>query len=683
MASRETDPGDPQTPSVWRRRTPLILCGAAVLLGLLVYLNALHNPFVFDDKYHLVDKPVLRDLSNLGGILARDRFRPVVNLMYAVEYALWGLNPLGFHVVNLLLHLLNVALLFLVSLRLHRDLARTHTGPARGSRIPERPQSARTGAPDGEDANLAPVTAFGVAALLAVHPMMTEAAGYVSSRPEVLGATLFLLGFLAMRRGMVRQQWRWIAAGMIPLVVGLGTKEHVAMLPFVVLAHDRLLLGRDAPGAQKRLGSMHLPLTGLVLLAGCARVAALVWVEYADLPRPIWQNLMMQLSVIWRYIFLLVLPLQQSVVHEVQNISTLFDPIATAAGVALLALLVLAYIGRQRVPLVVFGVAWFFLLLAPSSSVVPLLEPMAEHRVYLASCGFFLAVGGGFSLLMGWLRPRFLLPRGFSWGVLFLVLAPLAAATVVRNRVWADPVSLWSDAAEKAPGVCAPHYALGDAYRQRGNCAEAIKVYRKALSIQSDVIDVYINLGICLAKLGKPGEARRVFGTVLKMEPDNPQALNNLTKLAISNPEEPNRGREYIIKLLRKTPCNDRATRYLIMLDDKLTSRIGKEQGRLDFTWLIRSCPANVRALNYLGLLYMRENLIDLANEHFEKVEHADPKNLYALIKRAYLNEYHYRNASEALRLYYRVRKIAPKVQGLDVTIKRLEKKLRVGLQKK
>ena len=636
-----------------------------MLLGLLVYLNALSNPFVFDDKYHLVDKSVLRDLSNLGGIVARDRFRPVVNLMYAVEYALWGLNPLGFHVVSLLFHLLNVALLFWLSLGLHRDIGRARAGP---------------GPEADEPRDLAPMTSFGVAALLAVHPMMTEAAGYVSSRPEVLGATCFMLGFLAIRRGMLRRSWRWICLGLIPLVVGLGTKEHVAMLPFVLLAYDRLLLDRAAPGARSRLHFLHLPLTGLVLLAGVARVAVLVWVEYPDLPRPIWQNLMMQLSIIWRYIFLLILPVSQSVVHEVQNISTWFDPIATLAGVALLALVVLAYLGRHRVPLVVFGVAWFFLLIAPSSSIVPLLEPMAEHRVYLASCGFFLALGAGFTLLMAWLEPRFLLPRGFTWGVLFLVLAPLAATTVARNRVWADPVTLWRDAAEKAPGVCAPRYALGDAYRQQGNCAEAVKVYRKALSIQSDVIDVYINLGICLAKLGQRSEAKRVFQNVLKMEPDNTQALNNLANLAISGQKEPQKGREYIIKVLRKTPCNDQATRYLIILDDKLTSETGKEQARLDFIWLIRSCRQNVRALNYLGLLYFREKMFDLANEYFEKVEHVEPKNLYALIKRASLNEHHYKNASEALRLYYRIRKIAPAVKGLKESIKRLEEKLKVGL---
>lgn len=454
------------------------------------------------------------------------------------------------------------------------------------------------------------------------------------------------------------------------------------MLPFVMLAYHRLLSDRDAPGARQRLRRFLLPLCGLVLVAGIARGAVLVWVEYPDLPRPILQNVMMQLSIIWRYLFLLLLPLSQSVVHEVQNISTWFDPVAVGAGVALLALLVLAYLGRRRVPLVVFGVAWFFLLLAPSSSVVPLLEPMAEHRVYLASCGFFLAVGAGFSLLLAWLKPRVELPRWLVWGVLFLVLAPLAAATVMRNRVWADPVTLWSDAAEKAPSVCAPRYALGDAYRQRGDCTEAVKAYRKALSIQSDVIDVYINLGICLAKLGKPADAKRVFETVLKLEPDNPKALNNLARLAMSGTKDPQKGREHIIKVLRRTPCNVRATRYLIMLDDKkIKTERGREQARLDFTWLTNACPTNVRALNYLGIVFLHDRMYDEANEYFEKATSADPKDLVSLIKRAWLNEVHYKNASEALRLYYRIKKIAPRVKGLAESIARLEKQLEVGIK--
>ncbi len=676
-----------------QRHAPLLLCLAAVLLGLLVYLNALGNPFVFDDNYHLVDKPILRDLGNLPGILVKDRFRPVINVMYAVEYALWGLEPVGFHVVSLLLHLANVALLFLLTRLLLADLRR------------------RLGRDDEDDPDPARwdlTVAFGVAALMAAHPMMTEAAGYVSSRAEVLGATFFLLGFLAMRRGLTERRWGWIAAGLVPLALGLGTKEHVAMLPFVVLAYDRLLLDRDTDDAKKRLRWVHLPLTGLVLLAGVARVVALVWVEYPDLPRPIWQNVMMQLSIVWRYIFLLVLPINQSVVHEVQPITTGFDPVAIGAGVALAALLVLAFLGRHRLPLVVFGVAWFFLLLAPSSSVVPLLEPMAEHRVYLASCGFFLAAGAGLSLLLAWAEERTRPPRLFVWGALCLLLAPLAAATVMRNRIWADPITLWSDAVKKAPGVCAPRYALGDALRKRGNCAEAVKVYRQALSIQSDVIDVYINLGICLAKLKKPAEARRVFQNVLKLQPDNSQALNNLARLAITSKKDGGQGREYVIKVLRREPCNDRATRYLVQLDEKLTTPTGKQQARLDFNWLIKACSSNVRALNYLGLIYLREALelrprdgkpltparakqivvlFDLANEHFEKVEHHDRNNLFALIRRARLNEVHYRNPSEALRLYRRIRKVraangAPEDKGLDQAIKKLEKQLKVGLSK-
>ena len=666
------DEDEPDTVDPWRSRRLLLLCGLAVLLSVLVYLNTLTNPFVFDDKYHLVDKQILRDLNNLWGILGKDRFRPVVNLMYAVEYALWGLAPPGFHLVNLVLHAANVALLFLVTRRLLGDL---------------RARAADAGEGSGQLRQLEPLVAFFVAALLAVHPMMSETVGYVSSRPEVLAATLFLLGLLAMRRGLVTGtgataeaprpvNWSWIGLGLVPLVVGLGTKEHVAMLPFVVLAYDRLVLGAEAPGARWRLRRLHLPLAGLVLALAAARVVALVWLEYADLPRPIWHNLMMQLAILWRYLFLLVLPVGQSVVHEVQDISSWFDPVAFAAGVGLLALLVLTYLGRRRLPLVALGTAWFFLLLAPSSSIVPLLEPMSEHRVYLASCGFFLAVGAGSWHLLSRLAVRRTLPRPVIYAVLLLVLAPLGAATVLRNRVWADPVTLWQDAVRKAPGVCAPRYALGDAYRQQGNCEAAVKAYRKALSIQSDVIDVYINLGICLARLGQTRESERVFENVIKMEPDNPQALNNLAKLALEH-KQPPRARKLVLELLKRDPCNDRATRHLILLDQmQLSTEVGQEQARVDFNWLISHCPKNVRALNFLGLLYFREKLWNEANGYFEKVEQAERDNLFALIKRAWLNEYPFKNPGEALRLYRRVRRISPRIKGLDQTIRRLEKKL-------
>ena len=159
------------------RRSVTLACVAASLLAGLVYLNALHNPFIYDDHQVVVDNPSIRHLFDLRFIVLYRVTRPFVNLSYAIDRAVWGPQPFGFHATNVLLHMLNVALLFQLARRLADDrAARSMTS--------------------------SPVVAFAAATLFAVHPLMTEAVGYISGRAEVLCATFFLLGLLCARRWM-------------------------------------------------------------------------------------------------------------------------------------------------------------------------------------------------------------------------------------------------------------------------------------------------------------------------------------------------------------------------------------------------------------------------------------------------------------------------------------------------
>ena len=144
----------------------LVACGVAALLGGVVYLNALHNPFVYDDYHTVVENASIARVTDLRAIVLGAVTRPIVNFSYAVDRALWGTKPLGFHVTNVLLHMLNVVLLFALARRLSEDR----------------------------------LAAFAAAALFAVHPMMTEAVGYIAGRSEVLCATFFLPAVMCGRR---------------------------------------------------------------------------------------------------------------------------------------------------------------------------------------------------------------------------------------------------------------------------------------------------------------------------------------------------------------------------------------------------------------------------------------------------------------------------------------------------
>src|SRR5262245_16464759 len=426
------------------------LAGVALAaLSASLYLGALHNPFVYDDRLTVVDNGSIRHLGNMHVVLLFDRFRPLVNLSFAVDYAFWGLNPAGFRLTNVGLHALNVVLVFALLSRIVGD-CRTSMDAAWGIS----PGASR----------LIPLIA---SALFAVHPMMTEAVGYISGRSDVLAGTFFLLTFLLMRKGLVSGRPRWIALALVPLILGLASKEVSAMLPFVLLAYDRLVLRRRGLEGRRRLLRFHLPLIGGVILIGLTRLLIFVNVEHGLASEALGRAVgyvCLQFEAVWKYVQLLMLPFHRSIAHNVTGSTSL----AVLGAVSLVITCLLAFRVRERGPLLSFGVAWFLLLMVPSSSVVPLQSPMAEHRVYLASIGLFLAVSSFFARLAEGLRDR---PVGrrilYAAGV--LVVAALATMTVARNAVWSDPVALWREATFTAPRWDT-YTGLGHALRDAGDC---------------------------------------------------------------------------------------------------------------------------------------------------------------------------------------------------------------------
>jgi len=509
----------------------------------LVYLNALHGPFVYDDLMTVVGNGSIRDLDQPLRIVLHDIFRPVVNFSYAVDFALWGLEPLGFHLTSVLLHMLDVGLLFAIARRLAED-----AGASTGAAVP-------------------PVTAgFVAAAALAVHPVMTEAVAYTSGRSELL-CTAFLLAAFLLLRGFLLGGGRWrLPAGLGAFLLALASKETAAMLPFALLAWDLLLRPAGDPSRRGRVLRFHLPFAIAIAAAGLGRVVVYLSVEQGGLVQDLWRNALVESTVIWRYLALLVVPAGLSVVHPVRTITSPLDPAVVAAAVGYLVLTLTLVRLRRRAPLEVFGLVWFFLLVAPSHA-IPLQEAMAEHRVYTAGCGLFLAVAAGFARLDARLGGR--AGRRASWPRLvgLGVLVVLAGLTVARNRVWQDPVTLWGDAAHKAPQTWAAHYGHAEALRAAGRCAEAVEVYRRAVELQPGMVQPYLNAGICLAEVGRLDEAAAMLERARQLEPDNPKAYNNLGVLA-ARTGRLEEARDLFLEALVRDPLNVEARLALAQLHE-------------------------------------------------------------------------------------------------------------------
>jgi protein O-mannosyl-transferase len=513
--------------------------GAGTAIGVLacaVYLNALDNPFVYDDNFTVTRNPSIVDLGNVRYLLGYTPFRPVVNISYAIDLAIWGYHQVGFHLTNIALHAAVSILLYQLLRRLVAD------------------RRAHFGLPSDRQTDLADTwAAFVPAAIFAVHPVFTEAVAYVSGRSEVLCALFCLSSLLCARRAMLpgtphpRARNATVGAFVCGALAFLS-KEVAAALPVVLIGYDWLLLTGSSEARHRRLRRIFIPLLVVLLAGGVFRIRSLVGRDAIIAESPL-LNLLTQSIVLWRYIGLLIFPVGQSIMHGTRTVVSVFDARALIAAAGLIGVAALAWRLRRRLPLVPFGVIWFFAALAPSSTIVTLWEGMAEHRVYFAAAG--LSVSSlAFTLRAGRELAVHRTRLGNAYAVAFAgVMAALSCLTLIRNDVWASPIQLWAEAALAAPERWEPQYALGDSLREAGDCPAAIVHYQATLHLSPGHRDARTNLGICLAQTGRLAEAKVAFNEVLKVDPSFARAYTNLGSVAFVSGDHA-AARDYYMKAI-------------------------------------------------------------------------------------------------------------------------------------
>ena len=525
-----------------------VVAGCAALLAVAVYVNALQNPFVYDDFRLIVENPSILNLRDLKSVIVRDITRPLVNVSYAVDTMIWGRVPLGYHVTNLVLHAINVILVFWVALLAADDRRRQ-----------ARDLPWTSGAPH--------VIGFASAAVFAVHPMMTEAVGYVTGRSEVLFSFFFLLGLLSGRRWMLGGGRWWWAACVASWIAGVLAKETAAMLPAVLLAYDWFVLEGDATERRRRFLRLELPMLALALTAGLARIAVLKLIEFPG-PGADARYALVEIELLWRYLALFLVPRGQSIFHPV----TLIDLVSlrAAANIAALAgLLALAWRLRRAHGLVGFGLVWFILLLVPPAVLFTLGrgEAMVERRTYLPAAGLFLIVGYSFGGL--WARAgRQRMLAALTAGVF---IASLGFLTVMRNVMWQNPVALTREAARLAPGQWLPRVMVGEAFRQRGQCPDAAAEYRVAIDMRPREEFPYTRLAGCLIEMRQLDQAEGVLQDLRAVNPMSQDASMGLGVLALLEGRFAD-ARTYLREAVDRDPPRPRATLLLALMDGALPS---------------------------------------------------------------------------------------------------------------
>jgi protein O-mannosyl-transferase len=223
--------------------------------------------------------------------------------------------------------------------------------------------------------------------------------------------------------------------------------------------------------------------------------------------------------VVPRYLGVMVWPAGQNIDPDVALHPR--PDAAVLAGIAVLAALTAAaWLARRRVPLMWLGWMWFAIAMLPESSVVPITDPMFEHRVYLPFAGIAWGVGAALAAFATGGRRRWLLPAA--------VIVALTACTHARNRVWRDEVTLWSDATRKSPRKPRPFINLGVAMEKRERLAEAERAYRRAVELGPADADALLNLARLYGRTGRFREALPLHLQAAKLRPESASIFDDL-----------------------------------------------------------------------------------------------------------------------------------------------------------
>jgi len=504
-------------------RATLAPAALIVLAAIGAYHNSFSGPFIFDDAVIRSNPTILRLWPVWVPLFppddrgyATDR-RPVTNLSLAFNYALCGTRVPCYHVFNLAVHILGGLTLFGIirrSLRL----------------------------PSVQLASVATPLALICVLIWIVHPLQTNAVTYIIQRTEVLAGLFYLLTLYCVLRGAeVDRSGAWYPAAVIACFLAMGSKESAFSAPVVVLLYDRLFLAGSWHEVRRRRYWLYVGLASAwlvpALYVGHALAVAAVqparcvvncpevgWLDYA----------LAQFESISLYLRLSFWPHPLILDYGPGGVKT-FSQVAPYAAFVLV-LVGGTLVSLWRWPALGFLGIWFFAILAPSSSIVPIhAECAAEKRMYLPLAAvILLTVAGVYCLGKHW-RDRQKTP-GYGQVLNLYLSYALAGATVIalmvvsvrRNEDYRSALTIWQDTVAKRPCNARAHFGLGTELANRERIVEAIEQYEKALEIKPEYAEAHNNLGVALAGHGEVNEATTHYRKALQIKPDFAEAITNL-----------------------------------------------------------------------------------------------------------------------------------------------------------
>jgi len=453
-------------------------------VGFAVYVNSLKGEFVFDDHILVRDNSYIKDWSNFGKVLVSSvgsgsmrhygSYRPLQMITYMVNYSLGGLKVEGYHLGNILLHILAALSLFWFINVIFGDT----------------------------------LLSLFTSLLFVSHPIHTEAVTYISGRADSLSALFMLLCFIFYLKNLQKKNIILAVLMVLSYILALFSRENSLMLPVLLLVYHYSF-------GQKIKKSLFItilaPVFAYILLRLTLLKAALT---AATLNTTLLQRIPGFFTAITDYFRLLIAPLGLHMEYG-DKLFSFAEPKAVLGVVILLFLLVYAFIKRKSLKLVTFSILWFFTALLPSSNLYPLNAYMAEHWLYIPSIGFFLALSAGIAYILR--KEKF---KTSAIIIFVSLLAVYSYLTVKQNSTWVEPEFFYKRTLRYAPDSSKSYNNLALIYAAKGQRKELLPLLEKAIEIRPHFAEAYNNLAIIYRETGEKEKAVALYKKALKYNPN-------------------------------------------------------------------------------------------------------------------------------------------------------------------
>jgi len=594
-----------------------------IFLGLLLYSNTFHNSFHFDDILAIVDNPYIYDCFNFKSIWNAFNTRFVIGLSLAWNYN-WGkLDVFGYHLFNILTHILASCLVYQFS-------SLTFETPFLSDNALYRHKK---------------YISFLSAAIFLTHPIQTEAVTYIWQRATSLTVVFYLatMVFYAKAR-LCRSKFDYLAA-IVFAAIGMFSKEIMFTAPIALALYEFCFFKKD-PG-NNRINRFYKVLPFLLLLfvipltllrAPQVTLSLLKsqsessnpYLDFGpithaiaekDMPRSTY--VLTQINVLRTYLRLLFFPMHQNLDYDYPLSHSFFEPRTLFSFILLLCVMGGGFLLFKKNRLAAYAVFWFFLTLSVES-LVPLHDVIFEHRLYLPMVGF--------SIFVTWSVFFFFRKQNAKIPVFFLMALTLIYSflTYQRNVIWKDEVSLWSDVIAKSPHKVRSYINRGTVYVVLGKLDQALSDYNVAIEINPKIAVAYNNRGSAYAAMGKQDQAFSDFSKAIEIDPKNWNAYNNrgIAYAAMGKQDQAFSDFNKAIEIDPKevVAYNNRGNYYAAK---------GKlDQAFLDFNKAIEIQPKYADAYNSRGSIYVVKGRMDLAFLDYSKAIEADSRCEVAYFKR-------------------------------------------------